>query len=144
MTVGGGIKRHEDNDDYTFLFGISMALPVFDRNQGDINAAKAEIAARKSENQAIEIRLKSILSQNYEDLQAAYAEANSLQSRILPMAENTFEAINYGYRQGQFEFLEVLDAQRTLIDLREQLIDSLQSYHNKRISIERLIAQAIS
>ena len=143
MTLGGGIKRHEDNDDYTFLFGVSIALPVFDRNQGGISAAKAELAAQKSENRTIEIRLKTALSQSYEDFQAAYAEVNSLQSRILPVAENTFEAINYGYQQGQFEFLEVLDAQRTLIDLREQLIDSLMDYHDKRIGIERLIAQEI-
>ncbi|MEA3348281.1 MAG: TolC family protein, partial [Pseudomonadota bacterium] len=143
MTVGGGIKRHEDNDDYTFLFGISMALPVFDRNQGSISTAKAEVAARKSENRTMEIRLKTALSQNYEDFQAAYAEAGSLQDRILPVAMETFEAINWGYRQGQFEFLEVLDAQRTLIELREQLIDSLLEYHDKRISIERLIAQEI-
>ena len=144
MTVGGGIKRHEDNDDYTFIFGISMALPVFDRNQGGISTSQAEVAARKSENQTIGIRLKTALSQRYEEFQAAYAEVSSLQSRILPVAENTFEAINYGYQQGQFEFLEVLDAQRTLIDLREQLIDSLQGYHDRKISIERLIAQKIT
>ena len=144
MTVGGGIKRHEDNDDYTFLFGISMALPVFDRNQGGISTAKAEVATRKSENRTMEIKLKTALSQNYEEFQAAYAEAGSLQDRILPVAMETFEAINYGYRKGQFEFLEVLDTQRTLIELREQLIDSFQRYHEQRISIERLIAQEIA
>jgi len=144
MTVGGGIKRHEDNDNYTFLFGVSMALPVFDRNQGDISAAQAEVTARESQHRTAKIKLKTALSQSHEEFQAAYAEANSLQSQILPVAEETFESINYGYRQGQFEFLDVLDAQRTLIELREQLIDSLQEYHNQRISIERLISQKLT
>ncbi len=143
INLGAGVKRHEDIDDYTFLFGISMALPVFDRNQGGISAAKAEVSTRESEHQAIEIRIKTNLSQNYEGFQAAYSEANSLQERILPIAKETFEAINWGYQQGQFEFLDVLDAQRTLIELREQLVDSLQRYHEKKISIERLIAQEI-
>ena len=143
LTVGAGIKRHEDIDDYTFLFGVSMALPIFDRNQGGISAATAEVSTQKSENQSIEIRLNTELNQSYEDFQAAYTEANSLQNQILPLAEETFEAINYGYRQGQFEFLDVLDAQRTLIELREQQIDNLQAYHDKRISIVHLIAEEI-
>ena len=143
ISVGAGVKRHEDIDDFTFLFGFSMALPVFDRNQGGISAAKAEVSTQKSENQAIVIAIKTDLSQNYEDFQAASAEVNFLQEQILPVAKETFEAINYGYQQGQFEFLDVLDAQRTLIELREQLVDSLQRYHDRRISIERLIAQEI-
>ncbi|MEA3333720.1 MAG: TolC family protein [Pseudomonadota bacterium] len=144
VNVGVGVKRHEEIDDYTFLFGVSMALPVFDRNQGGISAAKAEVSTKKSKNRTIEVAIKTDLSQNYEDLQAAYTEASSLQDRILPVAKETFEAINWGYRQGQFEFLDVLDAQRTLIELREQLIDSLQGYHAKKISIERLIGQEIT
>ena len=143
INVGAGVKRHEDIDDFTFLFGFSMALPVFDRNQGGISAAKAEVSTQKSKNQAIVIAIKTDLSQNYEDFQAASAEVNSLQEQILPVAKETFEAINWGYQQGQFEFLDVLDAQRTLIELREQLVDSLQRYHDRRISIERLIAQEI-
>ena len=143
MVVGGGIKRHEDNNNYTFLFGVSMALPVFDRNKGGISAAKSKIISKRSENQAAELKLKTALSLSYEELQAAFVEVNSLQNMILPEAEETFAAINFGYRHGQFEFLEVLDAQRTLIELREQLIDSMQSYHDRRINLEHLIAQEI-
>jgi len=144
ITVGGGIKRHEYSDNYTFIFGVSMALPVFDRNRGGISAAQAEVTARESQHRTADIKLKTALSQNLEEFQAAYAEANSLQNQILPVAEETFASINYGYRQGQFEFLDVLDAQRTLIELRKQLIDSLQEYHNQRISIERLISQELA
>ncbi len=144
MTVGGGIKRHEDNDNYTFLFGVSMALPVFDRNQGGIRAAQADVAVRESQHRNVEIELKTALSQSHEALQAAYSEVNSLQKQILPIAKETFESINYGYRQGQFEFLDVLDAQRTLIELKEQLINSLQEYHNQRINIEHLISQELA
>ena len=143
LTVGGGIKRHEDNDNYTFLFGVSMALPVFDHNQGGISSAQADVTVRESQHRNVKIKLNTALSQSLEVFQAAYAEVNSLQIRILPVAEETFESINYGYRQGQFEFLDVLDAQKTLIELREQLINSLQEYHNQRISIERLISQEL-
>ncbi len=143
ITVGGGMKRHEDNDNYTFLVGFSMALPVFDRNQGGISTAKAQVTGRESAHRIVDIKLKTALQQNHEQFQAAYAEVNSLQNQILPVAEKTFESINYGYRQGQFAFLDVLDAQRTLIELREQLLDALQEYHNQRLNIERLISQKL-
>ena len=144
MTIGGGIKRHEDNDNYTFLVGVSMTLPIFDRNQGGISTAQAEVTVRESAHRNVDIKLKTALKQSHEEFQAAYTEVNSLQNQILPVAEKTFESINYGYRQGQFEFLDVLDAQRTLIELRQQLIGSLQEYHNQRINIERLISQEIN
>ena len=144
MTVGGGIKRHESNDNYTFLFGVSMALPVFDRNQGGIRAALADVSVKESQQQSVKLELETALSQSHEAFQAAYAEVNSLQKQILPIAKKTFESINYGYRQGQFKFLDVLDAQRTLIELKEQLINTIQEYHNQRINIERLISQELA
>ena len=144
MTLGGGIKRHEDNDDFTFLLGVTFSLPVFDRNQGNIRTARAETGIRKKKELSEKVTLQACLQENYELLLAAYEEADSLRNSILPTAEANFSATDYGYRQGQFNFIDVLAAQKNLFEVREQLLDSLSDFHKRRLNIEALTGQKLA
>jgi len=144
VTLGGGIKRHEDNDDYTFLLGVSFSLPVFDRNQGNIRTARAETGIRQKKELSKRIELKTSLRENYELLLAAYEEADSLRNSILPAAETNFSATDYGYRQGQFKFIDVLTAQKNLFEIRGQLLDSLTDFHVHRLNIEAITGQKLA
>ncbi|MCK5681744.1 TolC family protein, partial [bacterium] len=144
MTLEGGIKRREESDDYTFLFGVSWALPVFDRNLGAIQAAQAKTNIGKKRELSTSIKLKSKLKQSYELLLAAYEETDSLRNSILPTAEDNFSAVSYGYRQGQFQFLAVLETQKTLFAIRKQVIDSLAEFHEQRLNIEKLTGQELA
>ena len=144
MTLGGGIKRHEESDDYSFLFGVSFSLPVFDRNSGAIRSAQAETVISRKRKLATEIKLQTDLREEHELLLAAYEEADALRSDILPAAEENFSAIDYGYRQGQFRFLEVLEAQKTLFAIREQLLESFTEFHAQRLNIEQLTGQQLA
>ena len=60
-----------------------------------------------------------------------------------PEAVQAFEAAQEGYRQGKFSYLMVLDAQRTLFELKQQYIDTLADYHTSRAALERLVGQSI-
>jgi len=144
MTLGGGVKRHEESDDYTFLLGVSFSLPVFDRNTGAIRSARAGTSIGQQTGAGTVTRIKSSLRKNYELLLAAYEEADSLKNQILPTAAANFSAADYGYRQGQFRFIEVLIAQKTLFEIREQLISSLSEFHTHRINIEQLTGQKLT
>ena len=50
-----------------------------------------------------------------------------------------FEAAGDKYRQGKSSYLEVLDAQRTVVEVRGRYVDALESYHTRRAEVERLI-----
>jgi len=47
-----------------------------------------------------------------------------------------------GYREGKFGQLDLLDAERTLLDTRTAAIDALAAYHDARARLERLTAEA--
>ena len=47
------------------------------------------------------------------------------------------------YQEGKFDYLNLLDAQRTLFDVKKEYIESLAAYHAARIDVERLIGQGI-
>jgi len=90
------------------------------------------------------VTLQACLQENYELLLAAYEEADSLRNSILPTAEANFSATDYGYRQGQFNFIDVLAAQKNLFEVREQLLDSLSDFHKRRLNIEALTGQKLA
>ena len=43
VTVKGGYRRFEETDDHAFIFGISVPLQLFDRNQGAIAEARNKL-----------------------------------------------------------------------------------------------------
>jgi Outer membrane protein len=57
---------------------------------------------------------------------------------LIPAAQKTFDAINEGYRFGKFGFLDVLDSQKTLFQIREQYLDALADYHIALTEVNRM------
>ena len=56
----------------------------------------------------------------------------------MPAAEKASEATQIGYQEGKFNFLEALDAQRTLFEVKNQYIDAFSAYHEARINVMKL------
>jgi len=141
LTVGGGIRRWEATKDHAFVFGVSMSLPLFDRNQGTIQKARSELEKASEERRASDVRIRTAMSGAYESLISAYAESMSLRNDVLPAAENVFESSREGYRYGKFSFLDVLDAERTLIDVRGQHIEALAAFHRATALMKWLLGE---
>jgi cobalt-zinc-cadmium efflux system outer membrane protein len=139
LTLSAGIADSRDTDDNAFVIGASIPFPVFDRNQGGIAAAHAARSQAQQESIAARNQAQLNLATSFRNLKAAYYAASTLQTQILPAAQEAFEAVDFGYRAGKFSFLEVLDAQRTLFEAREQYIEAMATYHQARTEVERLI-----
>jgi cobalt-zinc-cadmium efflux system outer membrane protein len=83
------------------------------------------------------------LTDAYERLASSYDEAVVLRDDILPAAEKTFEGTSDGFLRGRYGYLEVLDVQRTLFELKSQYVEALATYHSSRADVERVIAQSL-
>ena len=57
---------------------------------------------------------------------------------MIPLAEETFILAEEGYFKGRYSLLEMQDAQRSLIDLRKQVVANAAAFHRFVIEIERL------
>jgi cobalt-zinc-cadmium efflux system outer membrane protein len=141
LTVGGGIRRLEGFDDEAFVFDLSVPLPLFDRNQGGITEARALLDLTKAEQEAAQFRLSVVLLGLYEEMVRDIRVMEGLEKEILPKAEDALAISREGYAQGRFSYLEVLDAQRTIFDVRHEYIRTATSYHQFLVEIERLIGQ---
>ena len=143
LTVGGGIRRLQGYDDQALVFGFSMPLQIFDRNQGGVAEARALLGRTEAEQKAAEVRLGMVLLGLYEEMAHDAHIMEGVQKEILPKAEDALAISRDGFAQGRFSYLEVLDAQRTIFDVKQAYIRAATSYHQFLVEMERLIGQPI-
>ena len=125
--------------DTSIVLEFSLPLPIFDGNQGNIREAQYLVEKTADERRAAEVNVDAALAEWHHLTVAALEEAKALGEEAFPEAARTFDLTQEGFRQGKFEYLDVLDAQRTLFDLRIRLVDAQLAYHLGRAEIERLI-----
>lgn len=125
------------------MLGLSMPLQIFDRYQGGAAEARALLGRTGAEQEAAEIRLGTVLLGLYEKMVRDVDIMEGLQKEILPKAEDALAISRDGYAQGRYSYLEVLDAQRTLFDIKQEYIRTATSYHQFLVEMERLIGQPL-
>lgn len=139
-TLNLGIKNFKEDDTDAFVAGVSFPLPVFNMNRTGIKRAGHELNATILDQRGSQLAMEAILVSVYSDFSSAFNESRALKTNVLSGAEESFRFAREGYEAGKFDYLEVLDAQRTLFDARKQLNQSILDYHNKRAVIERMTA----
>ena len=143
VTVGAGVRRFsEAGGDTAFVLGLSVPLPIFDRNQGNILRAGAELSRAEADAERGRLYLDAALADAERRLDQAWRAAELLRRTILPAAQEAAGFAREGYAAGKFSLLEVLDAQRTLSDAREQLNGALLEVQQVRADIARLRGRA--
>ena len=143
VTAWGGTRRLEGPSEQSFLLGFSMPLQLFDRNQGGAAEARALLGRMEAEQKAAEVRLGAVLLGLYEEMAHDAHVMEGLQKEILPKAEEALAISRDGFAQGRFSYLEVLDAQRTIFDVKQEYIRAATAYHQFLVEMERLTGQPI-
>jgi outer membrane protein, heavy metal efflux system len=143
VAVAGGIRHLAGPDDVAFVFGFSMPLQLSDRNQGGAAEARALLGRTEAEQKAAEVRLGMVLLGLYEEMAHDAHIMEGVQKGILPKAEDALAISRDGFAQGRLSYLEVLDAQRTIFDVKQEYIRAATSYHQFLVEMERLIGEPI-
>jgi cobalt-zinc-cadmium efflux system outer membrane protein len=143
VTIGAGPRYFNETNNNAFVMGISMPIPLFNRNQGERLEARYNLSKAEEQRKAAQIKVLTDLAQAYQELSSAYLSAAALKEHALPGAQSAFNAAQEGYREGKFSYLLVIDAQRTLFEVKRQYMAALADYHKSRAGIERLIAQQV-
>lgn len=137
VTLAGGLRDLRETGDRAFVVGGSIPVPLFDRNQGEILAARHRLAKAREERAWAEATVRASVAEAHRALSTAAAEVEALRTVVIPGAESAFEAAGEGYRQGKFGFLDVLDAQRALFEARGRYITALAACHRALADLQR-------
>lgn len=140
VTIGAGVRHYADRGDAGFVLGFEVPLPLFDRNQGNILAASREISQTELERTAALTHVQSEVLRAYETQKSSLSEAAMLRDMGIPEARRTYEGAKDAYQKGLFRYLEVLDAQRTMFELRAAYLDAVSRYYEAAADLVRWTA----
>ncbi|MGE0252118.1 MAG: TolC family protein [Dongiaceae bacterium] len=139
-TLNFGVRDFRGDNAQAFIVGLSIPIPVFNMNRAGIERAGHDVTAAALDEQSARLNLEAALTELYGNYSNAYSEAVALKSSVLPGAVEAFRFARDGYDAGKFNYLEVLDAQRTLFEARKQLNEVSLDYHRQRAALERIAA----
>ncbi|MDQ0706249.1 cobalt-zinc-cadmium efflux system outer membrane protein [Pseudomonas sp. W3I7] len=120
------------------VVGVSMPIPLFNRNQGNVLAASRRADQARDLRNVVELRLRTETRQALDLWQTADTEVRVFNQQILPAAQSAVDSATRGFEMGKFNFLDVLDAQRTLIAARTQYLAATAQATDAWVRIERI------
>ncbi|MBW2194022.1 MAG: TolC family protein [Deltaproteobacteria bacterium] len=139
IEVEGGVKYFNESNDHAYFLGMSVPLPLFDRNQGGIAEAKASQQKAHYEKTAGFLALHMELQKVWRKFVSTQQAFQSFEAEVLPASQNAFESITKAYKAGEVGVLGLLDAQRTWVEARNIFLDLLYELEKNRIEIKQLI-----
>lgn len=137
LTVSVGSQYSREDHQRINVVGFSMPLPLFNRNQGNVLSASRRADQARDLRNAAELRLRTQTQTALDQWATASRDIEAFNEVILPSAKSAVDAATRGFEMGKFGFLEVLDAQRTLILARSQFLESLAIATEARVTVER-------
>lgn len=139
VTLMVGRKKDDQIDRAQTVVGVSVPLPLFNRNQGSLQASLARAEKARTELEAERLRLYQSLTTAYREAQLSRDQVRAMREDILPKAQRVFDAAVTGFEAGKFSFLDVLDAQRTLLQIRTQYIQALYDRYRAVAGLGRYV-----
>jgi outer membrane protein, heavy metal efflux system len=135
-----GYKRFSGSGQYTgqntLFFGFQVPLPIFDRNQGQIEAAEAKVLGAKEAVTDQEIAIRAEVESALSD----YGSRREALLKVLPqMAHQAAESDQIAegaYRLGGADILRFLDASRMDIETQVLFVQTLIDYHGSVVNVE--------
>ena len=122
VTVSVGARQFRGTDDTALVFGASMPLGLFDRNQGNIAAANAERTGAEARRNAALAGAIRRTRDAQAALRTAEAQLAFLENQAEPEAIEAVRIAREGFSAGRFTLLDVLDAEEALNTVQAAMI----------------------
>lgn len=130
-----------DNATEDTIVGVQMGvpLPLWNRNQGGIRQAEAEVTQAQRNAARVELNLKQRLAAAFQEYSTARSQAETYSTEILPRSRENFELVQRGYRLGELGYLDLVTAQRTYSQTNLSYLDALNSLWRSWAEIDGLL-----
>ncbi len=106
---------------------IGVQIPIFNRNQGNIAAARYEIESAKQELVRVKLQLARDVASLFRDYDSARTTARQYKTEMLPRAEQAYKLYQANYQNMAAAYPQALISQRTLFQLEVDYVQALES-----------------
>ncbi|MEH6791335.1 TolC family protein [Parasphingorhabdus sp.] len=137
-TVNGGTRFIKGSNDIALVAGITIPLGRFDRNQGNIERARAErlrLELTAEANRLDRLRRRASLGA---EADRALSRAEAIKSEVYPRVAKTLAQVREGYNRGGFSFRDMQDAADAIIVAQDNWLTAMIEYRDLQTEIDRL------
>lgn len=138
LTVSAGLRRLSHQDERLYVAEVSLPIPLFDRNTGAVRAAERDREVADRELRSSSTALRAELARLLGEAAALEIEIAALREQAVPAAREAFAAVDIGYREGKYGYLDLLEAERSLVEAESRWIASLVEHTAVASEIGRL------
>jgi outer membrane protein, heavy metal efflux system len=136
ITESGGTREVADTFHF-FGAGVTITLPVRNRNQGSIAAARAETRAVDRRRELVELTIRQEVQSAYAQYAAARRGVDLYERGVRDVARRNYDAIRRAYELGRGSLLDVIGEQRRYLDVETGYTDTLKQLYDATAEIER-------
>lgn len=137
-TVNGGTRFIKGTNDIALVAGITIPLGRFDRNQGNIERARAErlrLELTAEANRLERLRRRASLGA---EADRALSRADAIKSEVYPRVAKTLAQVREGYNRGGFSFRDMQDAADAVIAAQDKWLTAMIEYRDLQTELDRL------
>ncbi|MEM9586413.1 MAG: TolC family protein [Planctomycetota bacterium] len=139
VTGQAGVGYDSATDDTFAVIGISVPLPVRNRNQGNIRSARADMVAAAAAIDETRLSLEGRMAESVGRYQMAQQRYSRMSELMVPAAEEAYDLASKAFEAGEIDYLQLLTAQRTLFDTRLTLLEAIGQAAVASAEIETLL-----
>ena len=121
-------------------FGVSLDLPVRNKNQGAIEAAVAQAEAAKRRREFVELAVRHEVASAYTQYERSVRAMEIFRVGVNEQARANLDVVRQTYELGSKTLIDYLVEQRHFIDLENDFIDAQLAAYNARVQIARATA----
>jgi len=137
LDLEGGTEIHDADFQYGYRAAVRLDLPLFNRKQGEILLANANIERLKAQEDAAILKLRGDISAAYLRYQTALSRSQNYENEILPTSQEIEQLSVESYQAGRSGILSVIDAQRSAREVRIESLDVLLQVETALADLEQ-------
>jgi outer membrane protein, heavy metal efflux system len=138
ITLGLGVAREGPNDlrEKVTTLTVSVPLPLFKRNAGNVAQASADLSKAQAERQAGERDIPAAVRTLWLRNRGLQARVDALRDTVLRTLEENQRLSQKALAEGEIGVSQIVLVNRQLLEARRELIDALTELRLTRISLE--------
>ena len=146
LIFSGAIGREEDapngiETEGSIGVGLSIPLPLYNKNEGNIKAATAQAETHILELQALEASIKNQAAEHKLSIQSWVKQYQEIEKTMLPLARKNTQQLENAYQSGQGDYLSFLQAKKQTIELEKQLSEARLEIQRARVKYYNAIGR---
>jgi len=121
------------------FFDVGVEIPFFNRNQGNVATARANLERAQREADRIRLSLRLRMAKAFQVYEDSRNMTEKYRSQMIPRAKKAYELYLNSFRKMAAAYPQVLIAQRNLFQLQDDYITALVDNWRSAVEIEGLL-----